>query len=263
MGKNKSNHGCFVLIVTLGIISVVLKKLGTAIYIIFIGVGIFLAFVIAFKIIRLIYYAFNSTARIANNIRNIEALKAEKIKKELQETEKIKQEKIYEYEKRERITQQELIYKKNELERLMHRDCDHQESPYVYQIGKHGNESLAIRYGIANQKKNIKEYWYHAKRGEKKRNPDRDEVFYEPATTISLQKTKKLGKDLYDVLLVDYRNRKAKAIIEVGTEYVKTFYPYEENWFEKHSDLEITLKGNGTFNLKELATFHVQKTVGT
>ncbi len=70
-----------------------------------------------------------------------------------------------------------------------------------------------------------------------------------------------MGGDMYEVLLIDYRSRKAKVIIEPGTEYVKTFYPYTENWFDKHSELEQTLKGNGTFNLKELATFHVQKTV--
>jgi hypothetical protein len=65
------------------------------------------------------------------------------------------------------------------------------------------------------------------------------------------------------VVLTDFRDRKAKAVIETGTEYVKTFYPLEDIWFEKHADLENTLKGNGSFTLKELATFHVNKTVGT
>ena len=64
-------------------------------------------------------------------------------------------------------------------------------------------------------------------------------------------------------MLVDYRNRKVKAVIEVGTEYVKTFYPLDNIWFEKHADIELTLKGNGSFTLKELATFHVNKTMGS
>ena len=76
------------------------------------------------------------------------------------------------------------------------------------------------------------------------------------------KKIRRLGNDLYEVKLSDYRNRKAKAVIEVGTEYVKTFYPMEESWFKKHADLETTLKGNGSFTLKELATFHIQKAVG-
>jgi hypothetical protein len=65
------------------------------------------------------------------------------------------------------------------------------------------------------------------------------------------------------VLLSDFRDRKARAIIEAGTEYVKTFYPLDDEWFKKYADLEETLKGNNSFTLKELAIFHVQKTVGT
>ncbi|QKK03597.1 MAG: hypothetical protein HND55_13555 [Pseudomonadota bacterium] len=142
-----------------------------------------------------------------------------------------------------------------------HRDADQQETPYTYEIGRHGNESLAIRYGIANQEKKVKEYWYFAKGGERKRNPERDSVFYEPAKTIRLQKTERVGKDLYNVLLTEFRDRKARAVIEVGTEYVKTFYPLDDSWFQRHSELENTLKGNSSFNLKELATFHIQKAV--
>jgi len=153
--------------------------------------------------------------------------------------------------------------RRNEFEHRQHRDGDQQSTPYTYKISKHGNESLAIRYGIANQEKKVEEYWYYPKGGEQpRRNPDRDKVYYEPATTIRLQKINKVGRNLYEVLLTDFRDRKAKAIIEGGTEYVKTFYPLENSWFNKHADLEKTLKGNGSFTLKELATFHVQKTVG-
>lgn len=173
------------------------------------------------------------------------------------ETEEQKQKRL----EKERAEKEE----RERIERLRqeHRDSDQQTTPYVYKIGKHGNESLAIRYGIANQERKVKEYWYYAKGGEQKRNPDRDKVYYEPANTIRLQKTRKVSKDLYEVLLTDFRDRKARAVIETGTEYVKTFYPLDDSWFEKYADLEKTLKGNNSFTLKELATFHVQKVVGT
>lgn len=93
------------------------------------------------------------------------------------------------------------------------------------------------------------------------RNPERDKVFYEPATVIRLQKTRRIGKDKYKVVLSDFGNREAVAIIESGKEYVKTFYPLDDDWFIMHADLERALKNNGSFTLKELATFHIQKTV--
>jgi hypothetical protein len=42
---------------------------------------------------------------------------------------------------------------------------------------------------------------------------------------------------------------------------VQTFYPISEDWFKKYADLELVLKDNKTFSLKELANFHVQKVV--
>jgi len=197
--------------------------------------------VLALKLLAIIYRELNPEAK---------KIYLEKKAKEAEENKKRKEQEVAEK-------------RRKELERQRNRDADQQTTPYTYQIGKHGNESLAIRYGIANQERKVKEYWYYAKGGEKKRNPDRDKVFYEPASKIRLRKTRKVGKDLYEVLLTDFRDRKAKAVIEVGTEYVKTFYPLEDSWFEKHADLETTLKGNNSFTLKELATFHVQKTVGT
>ena len=154
--------------------------------------------------------------------------------------------------------EKEEIYK---LKRAQRRDSDQQTYPYIYKIGKHGNESLAVRYGIANQKKNVKEYWYYIKGGAKKRNPDRDIISYVDSNTIRLQKTNKVGDDRFEVQLTDHRNRRAIAIIEVGTEYVKTFYPLRDSWFNENLDLEQTLKGNGSFTLKELATFHVNRIV--
>lgn len=152
--------------------------------------------------------------------------------------------------------------RRKEAERQQHRDSDQQVRPYTYKIDRHGNEALAIRYGIANQEKKIEPYTYYKKGGELARNPSRDKVYYAPASTISLQKTKRVRDSQYEVLLTDYRDRKAIAVIEIGTEYVKTFLPMQDEWFKKHADLELTLKGNGSFSLKELANFHILKTIG-
>jgi hypothetical protein len=149
-----------------------------------------------------------------------------------------------------------------EIERATFRDSDSQDRPYQYKIGKHANESLAIRYGIANQVRKTKEYWYHGRGGERLRNADRDKVYYEPSNAIRLQKVREVGDARYEVLLTDFRERRAIAVIEPGTEYVKTFLPLDEQWFSQNADLELTLKGNGTFNLKELARIHVDKAVG-
>ena len=214
--------------------------IGTAIgVVLYLILGV-IALVIGFHIIRAIYFFFNPEAKKAY---------FERKEKEAEEV-------------RKRKEQEAADSRQKEAARKQRRDADKQQSPYMYKIGKHGNESLAIRYGIANQERKVKKYWYYAKGGERKRNPERDKVYYEPAKTIHIQKTQKLGKDLYEVLLTDYRDRKARAVIEVGTEYVKTFYPLEDSWFRKHADLETALKGSGTFSLKELATFHVQKTIG-
>ena len=231
----------FLFFLILGLIGLVAKWIG-----LFIVVVVLL--IITFNIITAIYNEFNSEPKAAYEARK------EKEAEERRETE--------EKEKAEKKAE-EAERRRKESEHRQHRDGDKQSKPYTYKIGKHGNESLAIRYGIANQERKVKEYWYYAKGGEKKRNRDRDRVYFEPAGVITVQKTGRVSKDLYEVLLTDYRNRKARAIIEVGTEYVKTFYPLDDEWFKKHSDLEETLKGNGTFTLKELATFHVQKAVGT
>lgn len=237
----------------LGLIGSVLKWLGAALYIILFYVILpIVGFWIFYVVIRSIYHAFNPEAKRAYLERKAKEAEENRKRKEQEEAEAKAKHEREEAEKR-----------RKENERQKHRDGDQQTSPYTYQIGKHGNESLAIRYGIANQERKFKEYWYYAKGGEQKRNPDRDKVYYEPASTIRLQKTKKVSKDLYEVLLTDFRDRKARAIIETGTEYVKTFYPLDDSWFEKYADLEETLKGNNSFTLKELATFHVQKAVGT
>jgi len=146
--------------------------------------------------------------------------------------------------------------------RKIHRDADVQARPYRYSIGTHGNEALAIRYGVANQERKVREYWYHEPGGERVRNPDRDRSYYEPAGTIRLQKVRKISEARYEVQLSDFRDRLAIAVIEPGTEVVKTFLPLDESWFSINADLELTLKGNGTFSLKELARIHVDKAMG-
>ena len=198
----------------LGLIGAVLKWIGAALYIIFFYVILpILGFWIFYVVIRSIYHAFNPEAKRAYLERKAKEAEENRKRKEQEEAEaKAKQER------------EEAEKRRKEYERQQHRDGDQQTSPYTYQIGKHGNESLAIRYGIANQERKVKEYWYYAKGGEQKRNSDRDKVYYEPASTIRLQKTRKVSKDLYEVLLTDFRDRKARAIIETGTEYVKTFY---------------------------------------
>jgi len=148
-----------------------------------------------------------------------------------------------------------------ERARKEHRDADAQITPYVYQTGKHANEALAIRYGIANQESRVKEFTYFAKGGVKTRNPDRDTSILVPSEKIAIRKTKYLGNDQYLAVLSDHGDREVRVVIEKGTEYVKTFLPLKDAWFEKHAELETALKHNSSFTLKELASFHVQKAV--
>jgi len=251
-----------VLIITL--IIVFHEWIGHALHVILVYVILPLVVItVAFHVIRAIYHFFNPKAKEAFKVRKAKEEKAWR-RQEAKEAEiKRKEEEKQRVEQKALKDREEAEQRKKIFEHSQHRDGEKQSRPYKYKIGNHGNESLAIRYGIANQERKTKEYWYHAKGGVKKRNPERDKVYYESATSIQVQKTRKISADLYEVLLTDYRNRKARAVIEVGTEYVKTFYPLDDVWFKKHADLEQTLKGNGTFTLKELATFHVQKTVGS
>jgi hypothetical protein len=145
--------------------------------------------------------------------------------------------------------------------RIEHRDADSQSSPYEYQCTGHPNATLAIRYGIANLKKEVTEYWYHGKGGEMMRNPDRDRIRFVPVDTIQLQKIKRIKDNHYLAKLTDFGNREVIVVMQLGTEYVQTFYPISEDWFKKYADLELVLKDNKTFSLKELANFHVQKVV--
>lgn len=154
-----------------------------------------------------------------------------------------KQKEAAEYKRREEERKkQEEINKKNEekirLQKL--RDADYHTNPVKYKIGRHANSTLALRYGIANAKKRNKRGWVDC-------------------DTIMIQKTKRLGKEShYLAKLPDFKDREVVAVIENGTDYVKTFYPKNDSeWFKKYRDLEESLKDNTTFTLKELANHHV------
>ncbi|WP_312531053.1 hypothetical protein [Paracoccus sp. (in: a-proteobacteria)] len=63
----------------------------------------------------------------------------------------------------------------------------------------------------------------------------------------------------YLVKLTDFRDREVLAVIEPGTEYVKTFLPRHKSWFTLNKHLEETIKGNSTMTLKEIVSYHIMK----
>lgn len=131
--------------------------------------------------------------------------------------------------------------------RRVRRDLDHQDSPFIYEIGRHANETLALRYGIPNLENSRSE---------------------QPARSIELRKLRPAGmvgadgvempeKNVYLVELTRFRNRQALAVIVKGEEFVRTFYPMRQSWFDANSGLEEKLKGNRGFTLKEIAQFNI------
>ena len=162
-----------VFILILGAIGSALKWIGATLNIIFFY---FLLPIIGLSIIyfvgRAVYHAFNPEAKQAY------------LERKAKENEEYRKQKEQEdAEARAKKEREEAEKRREEIERQQHRDGDQQASPYTYKIGKHGNESLAIRYGIANQERKVKECWYYAKGGEHKRNPSRDGVFYGKRST--------------------------------------------------------------------------------
>ena len=137
------------------------------------------------------------------------------------------------------------------------RDADIQDKAYKYEIGQHANEALALRYGLVNNKKIIERGYVYERGGEKVHAPEKDKTRYVPAANIRVQKIEKLGANKFRVKLPDFGNREAVAIHEKGTNYIKTFYPLDDTWFEENINLELALKNNSAFTLKELAKFHV------
>lgn len=126
------------------------------------------------------------------------------------------------------------------------RDADIQYKSYKFEVGAHANEALAYRYGIANMAPHTN---------------DRGQTKIAPSRFINLQKTRKIKDGQYKAVLSNFGGREVVAVIEPGTEYVKTFLPLNDDWFEKFAALETALKGGQTFTLKELARMHVEFTV--
>jgi hypothetical protein len=119
------------------------------------------------------------------------------------------------------------------------RDADSQEEPFPYVIGRHALETLALRYGIP-----------HLTIG--------DGIKAREAETIRIQKIRHIEGKKYEAILPDYRDRKVIAILEKGTNYVKTFYPLTgKQWFDENSNWELSLKGNKGFSIKEIAKMHL------
>jgi hypothetical protein len=164
-------------------------------------------------------------------------------KKWMAEQRKIEQERLIRKEKQAQIVR--MIAKLKNYSLRLNRDADNQELPYIYKCNGHPNVTLAIRYGVANLQTDGHKYW--------------------AANKIQLQKIKKVKDDPegshYLAKLTNFGNREVVVVIKPGTEYVQTFYPKSEDWFKKYADLELVLKDNKTFDLKELANFHVQKVV--
>lgn len=134
-----------------------------------------------------------------------------------------------------------------EARRRVLRDLDQQDSPFQYEIGRHANETLALRYGIAN---------------------DENAWSGRPARSIFLRKLRPAGmigadgnerdeENVYLVELTRFRDRRALAVIVKGEEFVRTFLPMHERWFDLNSRLEEKLKGNPAFTLKEIAQFNI------
>ena len=126
------------------------------------------------------------------------------------------------------------------------RDADSQDTPYEYQCIGHPNVTLALRYGIANTS----------------RSSGGEGRSIRENSAIRLRKIEKVQEDsagaIYLAELPDFGSRKVRVVIRPGTEFVLTFLPISDTWFNEHEDLERLLKDNPTFTLKELATFHVQ-----
>ena len=83
---------------------------------------------------------------------------------------------------------------------------------------------------------------------------------------IRLRRLKRLSSDEdgvhYVAKLPDFGDREVTVVFDCNGEFIKTFYPQNRDWFKDHKELELILKDNATFDLKELATFHVQAVLG-
>lgn len=125
--------------------------------------------------------------------------------------------------------------------RAEHRDATSQKTPYRYKIGRHAKETLALRYGIPHVRS--------------ERDNGRNDL-----EEISIKKLRHIEKSRFEAELTDYRNRIVIAVIEPGTDYVKTFYPKEgQNWWKENKEWEDKLKGNSGFTIKDMARMHFDR----
>lgn len=129
---------------------------------------------------------------------------------------------------------------KEERQRIL--DLDAHSDPVLFKIGRHAKETLALRYGsvVTEDKLKIRKI--------------RISGMYDSITNHEEE-----NSDCYLVEIIELRNRRALAIIEKGTDYIKTFLPFEKDWFMVNENLEETLKGNTLFSIKEIAEFHIIK----
>lgn len=184
-----------------------------------------------------------------------------------------KRKKQEEIDRRRRLDEEQKKFEKEEQEKLralqIERDRDVQNTACVYEIGRHGNETLALRYGIANTTVENVPYFYTAKGGVQKRNPARDTKKITDSRTVRVKKLRPLKKpNTYLVELPDYRDRRAIIVHVKGEPWIKTFLPLDpvkededKSWYTKFKDLELVLKGNSSMTIKEIAKFHIEKTV--
>ncbi|MGA0539051.1 hypothetical protein [Neotabrizicola sp. VNH66] len=137
--------------------------------------------------------------------------------------------------------EQDEIIRRRRADAVLHRDSDHQSKPYAYEIGRHALETLAMRYGIAHYEK----------------TPDGK---MREGEYIKIRKIRPIGGAKYEALLTEYRDRQVIAVIEKGTEYVKTFYPPTGRaWFDDNKEWEAAIKGNSGFSIKEMAKMHFEQ----
>lgn len=141
---------------------------------------------------------------------------------------------------KDRLELEERLRKSEQL-----RDAEFQDAPYTYQIGVHGNKMLALRYGIVNNyvESNCNKEGFDWNVENQK---------------ITLKKIKKIKRGHYEVILPELGGGTAIAVIEPGTEYVKTFYPRSEQWFCDFADLENLIKNNPSFSNRYIAKLHVK-----
>jgi len=124
------------------------------------------------------------------------------------------------------------------------RDACPQLIPYGFQLTAFANQTLAVRYGIANIESNSEE----------------SRFLERPQTKIRLQKVRALGNDQYVVFLPDFGQQHALVKHQKGSELIEEFLPPDAQWLDKNPDLENLLKNADSLRLQVLAEhFHKKR----